>query len=88
MLNSQSVSDHDILVCNLDAIIEKQKPVFQTFRKIKNINQAIFKTTILSSTIFSQPATTVDEYVEQIKDEITKALDKVAPNSNKKEILP
>ena len=88
VLNSQSVSDHDILVCNLDAIIEKQKPVFQTFRKIKNIDHAIFKTTLLSSTIFSQPATTVDEYVEQIKVEITKALDKVAPIQTKRKSCP
>ena len=88
VLNSQSVSDHDILVYNLDAIIEKQKPVFQTFRKIKNINQVIFKTTLLSSTIFSQRATTVDEYVEQIKDEVTKALDKVAQIQTKRKFCP
>ena len=30
----------------------------------------------------------MDEYVEQIKDEITKALDKVAPIQTKRKILP
>ena len=73
------ISDHRLLVCTASMKFPKPQPVKHTYRDLKNIDVDKFKESIVTSVLFSDPATNCDGYVQQIEDVVTEALDRVAP---------
>jgi len=72
------ISDH----CLLSAAVAvcRPKPVVNyTWRNIRNIDTALFEDDLRKSVIFSEPATDVDAYVDQLDSVLTALLDKHAP---------
>ena len=54
------------------------------YRDIKSINLTKFKTKVKQSELFTNPASTPDEYLHLLKTVVTGALDDVAPLRTKK----
>ena len=72
------ISDHCLLSAAL--AVRLPKPVVKyTWRNTRNINTTSFEDDLRKSVIFSQPATDVDAYVDQLDSVLTELLDKHAP---------
>ena len=76
---SHEISDHCLVLAKLNTVRPKPPQRTYQYRDIKNINLDIFKQTIESSTLFSDPAPTVDGFVNQMESNITSILDELAP---------
>ena len=78
------ISDHRLVMCKMtDQKITHQVKQYQ-YRDIKSINLTKFKTKVKQSELFTNPASTPDEYLHQLKTVVTGALDDVAPLRTKK----
>ena len=79
VVSSHEISDHDLTLTNLNTKRYKSPQRTYHYRNIKSIDLELFEQTILSSSLFSSPDSTVDGYANQMETELTSILDKVAP---------
>jgi len=72
------VSDHSLITANV--ISRVSKPVVSyVSRNLRAVDPVQFETALRSSVVFTEPATTVDSYVDQLDGVLTALLDQVAP---------
>ena len=71
VVSSHEISDHDLAVANLTTKRVKSPQRTYQYRDIKNIDLDLFKQNILSSPLLSNPNSTVDDFADQMKTEIT-----------------
>ena len=76
---SHEISDHCLVLAKLNTVRPKPPKRTYQYRDIKNINLDIFKQKIESSSLISDPAPTVDGFVNQMESNITSILDELAP---------
>ena len=76
---SHEISDHCLVLAKLNTVRPKPPQRTYQYRDIKNIDLDIFKQKIESSSLFSDPAPTVDGFVNQMESNITSILDELAP---------
>ena len=79
IVSSHEISDHDLILTNLNTKRYKSPQRTYHYRNIKSIHLKLFEQTILSSSFFSSPDPTVDGYANQMETELASILDKVAP---------
>ena len=79
VVSSHEISDHDLTLTNLNTKRFKSSQRTYHYRNIKSIDLELFEQTILSSSLFSGPDPTFDDYANQMETELTSILDKVAP---------
>ena len=73
------LSDHRLVVGTVSAVTPQHRPIRTEFRPIKKMDVAQFEQLLRESSLFTSPASTVDEFTEQIESDVVAALDKVAP---------
>ena len=79
VVTSHEISDHCLVLAKLNTVRPKPPQRTYQYRDIKNIDLDIFKQKIESSSLFSDPAPTVDGFVNQMESNITSILDELAP---------
>ena len=79
VVSSHGLSDHDLVACNLSALRYKPAAVSYEYRDIKKIDTVNFERRLRSSQLFTDPARTPDEYLDQLESTVTGILDDVAP---------
>ena len=77
--NAGCISDHRLVHANLAFSVPTTRIITSTFRNIKKIVLASYKTVLRHSVLFVSSATTVDAFTDQMVTVITDELDKVAP---------
>jgi len=75
---TEYISDHCLLSAAV-AVCLPQPVVNYTWRNIRNIDTALFEADLRKCVIFSELATSVDAYVDQLDSVLTALLDKHAP---------
>jgi hypothetical protein len=74
------ISDHRLVVATITAeSAQRHAPAVFTFRRIANIDLVAFEQKLRSSSLFLAPATTAEQFAEQMKTVIVSILDKAAP---------
>ena len=63
---SHHLSDNDLVVCDLKLGPEKASPPTRLDRNIKAVNRAEYVRLLRASSLFTNPATTADEFADQI----------------------
>ena len=72
------LSDHCLITA--DVVVRVTKPVITyTSGNSRAVDAATFESELRGSVLFTRPADTVDTYVSQLNDVLTRLLDKVAP---------
>ena len=74
--------DHKLVSCKIKLCIEQQSEVKQSFRDLKNIDVLRFRQ-LSSSTLFSDPAESADEFANQIEIVGSEIMDQLAPLKTK-----
>ena len=76
--DADHLSDHCLITA--DIVVRLPRPVVSyTSRNIRAVDAMMFENELRRSTLFTQPANTVDTYVDQLNGVLTCLLDKVAP---------
>jgi len=79
VISSHQISDHSLIKCSLNV----QKPPTPTThykrRPLHRLDFTQLDNTLYSSTLITNPASNVDDYVQQINTVVNEELDKVAP---------
>ena len=78
-MTSHHLSDHRLIICDLNIGRHKTATPICMARNIKAIGSADFECRLLNSQIFANPAVTTEEFLTQIEREVTVILDVVAP---------
>src|SRR5579872_1284896 len=74
------VSDHSAILCKLPVTVStRPSRILKTIRKLSSINITNFSSDILSSSLYTDPSSTLSNYVVQFRDVLTSILDKHAP---------
>ena len=73
------VSDHRLVVAEVLASARYNPPVPLKSRPVHRMDLAAFEGAVRSSTLFTDPANTVDGYANQLEREVTAVLDRLAP---------
>ena len=79
IVDSRSVSDHKLVIASLDINPAKPEAIRQTFRNLKNFNASEFESALQRSVLFTDPASTVEEFSSQLWEVVTVELNKVCP---------
>jgi len=61
------VSDHRLVVATVSVHKRRVRPVFKSFRSIRNIDTDDLEQALWNSELFSSPAATVDGYAHQLE---------------------
>lgn len=77
--SSHDLSDHDLVVGDLSAWRHKPAAVSYEYRNIRDIDVTDLERRIRSSRLFTDPAETPDEYVDQMESTLSEIMDHVAP---------
>ena len=77
--SSHHLSDHDLVLCDISVRRHKPSAVRYAYRNIKSIDLVDFEACLRSSQLFTDPAITPDEYLDQFEATATDLLDRVAP---------
>ena len=72
---SFNVTDHRLLIRKLSTVRVRPQPITFQYRRVRSK----FGSDIRSSSLFSNPASTVEEFVQQTDDVVLEALNKHAP---------
>ena len=70
------VSDHRLVAGTVSVAVPQHRTVQTEFRPIKNMDVAQFEQLLRQSSVFTSPASTVDDFTEQIESDVVAALDK------------
>ena len=73
------ISDHRLIKARLHINHTRRVADPHNFRVLNKINLKKFEESLKNSRIFTSPATTADEFADQIADVVAEELDKVAP---------
>jgi hypothetical protein len=73
------VSDHSLIVVNLQSCRPLPSVIQFTSRNLKRLNHAKFEARLRDSALFKAPASTADEFAAQLQSEVTACLNKLAP---------
>ena len=79
IVDSRSVSDHKLVIASLDMNPAKPEVIRQTFRNLRNFNASEFESALQRSILFTDPASTVEEFSSQLQEIVTVGLNKVCP---------
>lgn len=77
--SSHELSDHDLVVGNLSVWRHKPAPINYSYRNIRSLDKVEFEKRLSSSRLFTNPADTPDEYLQQLESTVTEILDDLAP---------
>jgi Reverse transcriptase (RNA-dependent DNA polymerase) len=72
-------SDHNLVEFRINMSTPRSTVESFSFRNIKLLDTTQFMNIIRRSTVFNNPPTAIDDYVEQLKSDVVSALDQVAP---------
>ena len=72
-------SDHQLVKCKVAIPITRQPIVRATFRNWKRLDLDAFRQRVKASSVYQQPAATVEDYSIQLETDITNILDELAP---------
>ena len=73
------LSDHSLITCELMEFVYKAPISTSIFRCWKRLDTDRFKKSIVSSSIYQNPAETANSFAAQIETDISKILDKLLP---------
>ena len=75
-----SLSDHSAIFCKLPIKVDSLPTrTLKTYRKLSSIDNCAFSADILSSSLYSNPSSTVASYSQQLHSVLSSILDKHAP---------
>ena len=83
IVDSRSVSDHQLVIASLDINSAKPEVIRQTFQNLNNFNASEFESALQRSFLFTNPASTVEEFSSQLREVVTVELNKVCPLKTK-----
>ena len=83
-VTESQIADHRLVMCSMDTTLSSPPVSSISYRDIKKIDLALFRSKLLSSSVFTTPASTTDEYVEQLEMNVLTVLDELAPMRTKK----
>ena len=87
--DSKGISDHDLVTCHIATNIKPSRRVINyEFRSLKSLNYSQFIQRLLQSPLFTAPATSADEYANQIVNETVNVLDRICPIQRKAKFAP
>ena len=73
------LSDHRLVAGMVSVVMPQRRAIQTEFRPIKNLDVAQFQQLLWQSSLFTSPASTVDDFTEQIESDVVATLDKFAP---------
>jgi exonuclease III len=73
------ISDHRLVKAHMSVSWRRSSPVTYKYRPLDNVDFDAFEAALLSSSLFSDPATSTDRFADQLADVITAQLNKFAP---------
>src|SRR6476661_4154811 len=73
------LSDHSLVTCKIVEMIHQAPIVTATFRCWKRLDIDSFKQKLLSSSVYRCPATTVNLFTDQLRNDICRILDELLP---------
>ena len=79
VIDSHFLSDHRLVICDLNIGRVKSPPVTRQTRNIRGIDRDDFQRRLHESEIFTKPADSADEFLDQIETVTSALLDTVAP---------
>lgn len=81
-------SDHRVVLFSLNFEVNRSRTESFTTRNLKNFDKKRFVSLLTSSTLFMNPPTAVDDYMNQFKTDVVAALDQTAPLVTKTKRVP
>jgi len=86
---SFGISDHQLVTAVLPRPAVVQCPVrVISHRKYNRLDPAVFEARLRTSSLFSAPATEINEFADQMKREVVAALDEICPLRTRRRRLP
>ncbi|MCI0561137.1 MAG: reverse transcriptase domain-containing protein [Nitrososphaera sp.] len=77
------LSDHFLVTCKISEPIHRAPAVKVTFRRWAKMDIDVFKQRLLSSTVYTAPAPTANDFTTQLKADIVEILDDIVPIQEK-----
>ena len=79
LVDYDGISDHKLLTVSLNFSMPESPLIKCSFRDLKKLNIPEFESAIRRSSLYTNPATTVDAFSAQLRDVITSELDRLCP---------
>ena len=73
------VSDHRLVAATVSTVVHKNLAVLHASRRLNNIDVTSFEKELRETSLFTQPASTVDGFADQFEREVVAVLDRFAP---------
>ena len=82
VVDSAAVSDHSLIIASLQSRRPPPSVIQFASRNLKCLNHAEFETRLRDSALFTNPASTADEFAAQLQSVVTDCLDELVPLRN------